>query len=346
MAVSQSLTLTKGGTSVAANTSEVRILWTSTQSGESWNGYTRTAKYYVSVNGGEEKEALVSYTLPQNATQTIVDTTITVKHNSDGTGKIKVRTWMDTGISVGVVQQTKELTLNVIPRATTIDRVYCTSSEMFETATIINVDYTPLSSSFYNRCNISLNVGGEFIAIRQINIGKKTASTQTLSIQLTATEINTILENLPNSKKGTLRLTIRTYSDSGYSSEIDNGRYKEITLTIPDTTATRPTATLSVSPVSSLASPFNTLYIKGKTKVNVSLTNGATKYGADIKSYKITVDGKTVSNPYESGYITKSVTIKGTVTDSRGYSTTYTKTVTVLDYIAPQIILIAAKARL
>ena len=121
MAVSQSLTLTESNIVTSANTSKVRILWQSTQTGESWNGYTKTAKYYVSINGGAETEYLVNYTLPQNSTATIVDTTITIDHKSDGSGSITVRTWMNTGISVGVVTQTKSLTLTTIPRASTID---------------------------------------------------------------------------------------------------------------------------------------------------------------------------------------------------------------------------------
>ena len=120
MAVSQSLTVTEvpNSANVLDNTSRVRILWRSTQTGDSWNGYTKTAKYYVSINGGAETVYSINYTLPQNSTATIVDTTITVKHKDDGTGSIKVRTWMDTSISAGVVEKSQTITLNTIPRAT------------------------------------------------------------------------------------------------------------------------------------------------------------------------------------------------------------------------------------
>ena len=120
MAVTQTLSLTEvaGSVNIFANTSKVRILWQSTQTGDSFNGYTRTAKYYVSINGGAEKEYVVSYTLPQNSTKTIVDTTLTVTHKSNGTGTIKVRTWMDTRISAGVVEKTHTITLSTITKPT------------------------------------------------------------------------------------------------------------------------------------------------------------------------------------------------------------------------------------
>lgn len=343
MAVSQSLTLTESNVVISSNASKVRILWQSTQTGESWNGYTRTAKYYVSINGGAETEYLVSYTLPQNATATIVDTTITVNHKSDGTGSVKVRTWMDTGISVGVVTQTKTLNLTTIARASTLDALSCNTAHFNGTLTY---KYTPKSSSYYNRCNIALNIDGVYTAVKTINLGQKGASQQTATVNLSESELSAIYNKLPSAKKGTLRFTLRTYSDSGYSTQIGGGPYKEVTLTIPNIDATQPTATMTLTPVSSLASPFNTVYIKGKSKVTVSLASGVGKYGATITSYKISIAGKGGSSPYTSGYLVNpgSVTITGTVTDSRGYSRTYTNTITVVDYSAPKIIPISAES--
>lgn len=271
MAVSQSLTLTESNAVISSNTSKVRILWKSTQTGESWNGYTRTAKYYVSINGGAEKEYMVSYTLPQNSTATIADTTITVSHKSDGSGTVKVRTWMDTGISAGVVEQTKTLTLATIPRASSMDALSCSTAYFNDTMTY---KYTPKSASFYNRCNIALNLDGVYTAVKTINLGQKAASQQTATVTLSESELSTIYNKLPSAKKGTLRFTFRTYSDSGYSTQVGEAGYKEVTLYIPNIDATQPTATMSVTPVSSLASPFNTLYIKGKAKVTVNLTGG------------------------------------------------------------------------
>ena len=337
MAVSQSLTLTESNVVTSTNTSKVRILWQSTQSGESWNGYTRTAKYYVSINGGAEVEYLVSYTLPQNSTATIVDTTITVNHKTDGSGSVTVRTWMDTSISAGVVTQTKSLNLTTIARASTMDALSCNTAYFNGTMTY---KYTPKSSSYYNRCNISLNISGVYTAVKTINLGQKSASQQSATVTLSESELSIIYNKLPSAKKGTLRFTLRTYSDSGYNTQVGDAPYKEVTLTIPNIDATQPTATMTLTPVSSLASPFNTLYIKGKSKVTVALTGGAGKYGATIKSYTVSVAGKGGTPPYTSGYLVNpgSVTITGTVTDSRDYSRTYTTTITVVDYSVPRII--------
>lgn len=343
MAVSQSLTLTESNVSTSANTSKVRILWQSTQTGESWNGYTRTAKYYVSINGGAETEYMVSYTLPQNSTATIVDTTITVTHKPDGSGSVTVRTWMDTSISVGVVTQSKSLNLTTIARASTLDALSCNTAYFTGTMTY---KYTPKSSSFYNRCNVALNLDGTYTSVKTINLGQKAASQQTAAVTLSESELSIIYNKLPSAKKGTLRFTFRTYSDSEYSTQIGDAGDKEIILYIPNIDETKPTATMTLTPVSSLPSPFNTLYIKGMSKVDANFTNAEGKYGATIKSYSMSVGGKSYGSPYTSGYLSTSgsLTVTGKITDSRGFSRTYTQTITVLAYSDPKILPVSGES--
>lgn len=340
MAVSQTLSVTEvsGSVNTTNNTSKVRILWQSTQTGESWNGYTKTAKYYISVNGGSELEYSVSYTLPQSSTVTIVDKTVTVAHKGDGTGTVKVRTWMDTGISAGVVEKIETLNLTTIPRASTIDYLACATKYFTGKLTY---KYTPRSSSYYNRCNISLNLNGNYIAVKRVDLGKKSASQQTATVTLTSDELATIYNELPSTTKGTLRFTFRTYSDSGYATEIGDHSYKELTLYIPNDTTTKPSLSYSLTPVSSLSGDFASLYLQGLSKVKATITTEG-KYKATIKSTKMEVEGKSYDSgdSYTSDYLSGygSLSVKVTTTDSRGYSQSVTKTITVISYAKPKVI--------
>lgn len=339
MAVTQTLSVTEVSGSIdnVANTSKVRILWKSTQTGESWNGYTRTAKYYVSINGGAETEYSVSYTLPQSSTVTIVDTTITVTHKSDGSGTVVVRTWMDTSISAEVVEKVDTLTLTPIPRASILNSLSC-ATKYFNGK--LTYKYTPKNSNFYTRCNISLNINGTYTGIRSVLLGKQSTSQKTESVTFDKDELSVIYNKLTNTPKGVLRFTLRTYSDSGYVTQIGDTIYKEITLYIPEDSSTKPSATMILSPVTSLKSPFDTLYIKGRSKVAASFTNEKGEYGASIVSREISVGGKTYGSPCTSGYLStvESVDVIGTVTDSRGFSNTYTQKITVLPYEKPKIL--------
>ena len=345
MAVSQSLTVTEVADSISItdNTTQVAIKWTSTQSGDSHNDLTRTAYYWISINGGEETKYSVSYTLPQNKTKTILNKTITVKHKDDGSGTITVRTEMDTRISAGVVKKTASCTLTTIPRATSFDSLSCATSYFTGKLTY---KYTPKSSAFYNQCKITLNLSGTHIAVKTINLGQKSAAQQTATVTLSSGELETIYNALPSATKGVLRFTFRTYSDSGYSNQIGDALYKEVTLNIPNDTTTQADVSMSLAPVGSLPDAFSGLYIQGKTKVKATLS-ATGKFKSTIKSYSMKVDGTTYDSgdSYTSGYMNKigSFTVYGYAKDSRGYTGSTSKDITVLAYAKPKILNVVAE---
>lgn len=321
MPVSQTLTLTEVSVVNDANTSKVRILWQSTQAGESWNGYTRTAKYYVSINGGAEKEYSVSYTLPQSSTKTIVDTFITVYHDNDGKGTIKVRTWMDTGISAGVVEQTKTLTLTTIPRASTIYSV----TNNVTLGDKCSVSWFPKSTSF--KYKLQFNLGGWRLVTDIIQPNQTSLYTHTVTIPLE------VANQITDSTTGTMEVSLQTIDFATFST-------KTFTVTVPDNDKTKPSVTMSLSPISSLPETFNGLYIQNKTGVMADFTGSEAKYSASVSSCSMSVDGKTYESSYRSDLLSKYgiITVEGKVTDSRGYSASQTQDITVIPYLKPSII--------
>lgn len=319
MAVSQSLTLTQSSQDVANNSSKVRILWQSTQSGNSYNNYTRTAKYYVSINGGAEVVYSVTYQLPKTSTVTVVDTTITVPHNTDGTGSVKVRTWMNTEISAGVVEQTKTLTLTTIPRATT-PTFHASSVDMGGTLTI----YLNRASTAFTHDLAYSFAGSGYV---DIVAGATTVhywATPDLSAQI------------PNAASGTV--TVRCITKSG-GTPIGT-KYATFTLKVPLTNAYSPVInSVTVKEATTgLAAQFGA-FVKTKSTLSVSVSASGVN-GATIKSCSTTLDGKSytgtsfTSSPLSTAGTLSLVT---TVTDSRGRSQKRTTTINVLDYYAPVI---------
>ena len=323
MAVNQSLSITEvaGSQSVANNTSKVRILWTSTQSGSSWNGYTRTATYYVSINGGAEQAYPVAYTLPQNSTATIADVTITVTHRGDGTGTVKVRTWMDTGISAGEVTMSKSLTLATIPRVS-VPTLSVNSIDIGQQMTI----YTNRqSSSFTHHLYYSVN-GGAFVGV-----------TSGITDSITWTVPYDILSSIPNSKQATV--TIKLYTFSG-ETNLGNNDVSFIAY-VPSNANTQPSITVNeIKPISSLASPFNTLYIQGLSRVKADFTAAGVR-GSSITSRSIVVEGETYdsSDAYTSKYLSGhgEITVTLSATDSRGITGSVTRKINVMAYAKPKI---------
>lgn len=332
MAVSQTLSVTEvsGSVDVSANTSQVRIRWLSTQTGDSWNGYQRTAKYYISINGGAGQEYLVSYTLPKLTTTTIVDKTITVTHKDDGTGTVRVVTWMDTGISAGVIEIPESINLTTIPRASTIESV--SNRYLGENC---SVRWTPLSNSF--RYKLKFSMGNLSYTTNAIHPNQTSSYTYTgYPISLEAAR------QIPNSLTGTMTVTLYTYSDSGATKQVGSTSSKTFTVTVPDNANTKPYAsTMTVSPVDSLGDTFAGLYLQSISKVKVSSTDMG-QYGATIAWKSVEVEGKSYdsSTDYTSDYLYGygDVNVKLTLTDSRGITNSQTTKISVIPYTKPRVV--------
>lgn len=299
---------------------------------------TGTGTFSISIDGYEQSKTKM-LTITEDGWVEAIRVQDTVAHYEDGGGRTIAISASGSipGTPLTSTNVSGTIELDDIPKAATIDSLSCSTS-YFNGA--MTYKYTPKNANCYTRCNIDLNLDGTYVAVKTINLGQQTASQRTAVVNLSEAELSIIYNEFPTSTKGTLRFTLRTYSDSGYSTQVGDAVYKEITLSIPNISATQPTATMTPSPVSSLASPFNTLYIKGRTKVDVNFTNGAGKYGASIVSYKVTIGGKSCDPPYTSEYITTDgeVEVTGTITDSRGFSRTYTQKVNFIPYANPRII--------
>lgn len=259
-----------------------------------------------------------------------------VKHKDNGTGTATISaTGSVSGTTLTSTSLSKTVTLDTIGRASSIDSLSCATNYFTGTMTY---KYSPKSGELYNRCNIALNLNGEYTTVKTVDLGQKHPSQQTATVTLSSTELETIYKKLPKVTSGKLRFTFRTYFDSGYATQVGDAGYKEISLTIPNDTTTQPTMTMALSPVSDFTSS-SAIYVKSLSKVKAAFTNGAGKYGATIASYKMIVAGKDYASPYTSDYLDTagSITVKGTVTDSRGYSRTYTQNITVLDYTVPSL---------
>lgn len=318
MAVSQSLSVTQKSQSVEGNYSIIRIYWTSTQSGQSYNNYTRTAYYYVSVNGGSSTTYSVSYNLPKNSTKTIVDTTIKVAHKTDGTGYVRVSTWMDTSISAGTIEKSQSLTLTTIPRATT-PTLSASSADMGDDVTI---SLPRASSSFTHDLAYQFN-GGSWVSITT-GVGTSHAWT-----------VPDVASSIPEATSGTMR--IRCITKSGDTTI--GTKYVSMTANVPSSVVPTVSAVSHLEATSGLATQF-AAYIRNKTKLTVTVTASGAK-GSTISEYQTTLQNKTyTAKSFTSDVLATagSLTIKSRVKDSRGrWSSWKSVNITVLDYSTPKI---------
>lgn len=319
MAVYQNLTLTELSQDVLANTSRVRILWQSQQTGQSWNGYTNTAYYYVSINGGAEKEYSVSYTLPQYTNKTIVDTILEVPHDDLGNGSISVRTWMDTRISAGVVRLSKDLQLAQIARASTL-----VASDAFIGATAaIVVDQK--SKSYTHSIEYRFGEMSGYIA-------NAVGDTSDAEVRLTATSIGfpvpeAFYNHIPDAPFGVCTLVCRTYSG-----DVLIGEPKTATFTVTAREAAcRPLvagAVTDCNPLTVALTGDDSVLINGFSTARCEITAEA-RNSAWLDS--MTVNGRLMEDVLEIPNV-ETGSFDFVATDSRGFAGVDHKDLTLIPY--------------
>lgn len=315
MAVSQSISLTQTSQNIAGNSSTVVFKWTSTQTGDSWNGNTRTAKYWIRINGGTETEYSVQYTLPKASTKIIVNQTLTVPHNNDGTGSVSVRTWMDTKISAGVVEKSQTLTLTTIPRASKINSFTGT-----DLSGSFNVSYTSYSSSFTNKLRISVP------NVKALETFNYTSGT---TFKLSQASLNYLYSYMSNTNKVQIGAVIETWNGGtkiGESVELIHDCY------IPSSIKPK-VGSIALAPINITTRDgvSRAILVKNKNKVQISVSGSEAGQGSSIKSYTFTVlKGSTVienvtttNSSATLGPFTQTGSLKFriTVTDARNTST-------------------------
>ena len=295
----------------------------------SWSfGITPGHKFYsnavkmsaVTINGSQVYAGGTYSNITDYKEHTFASGTLEVSHNADGSKTLTVsafsgQVWKDSGYLTATAEA-KSFALPTIPRATVpvIGAVV-----MGQTVTI---DLPRAVSSFTHTLTYTFGSASGTIAE-----GAGTEAQWAVPYDLAA--------QIPNNASGTGTLTCKTYSGS----TLIGTQAVTFTATVPSNSTTQPSDTIAVSPVSSLAAPFNGLYIQGRTKAKITHTASG-KYGATIKSYAAKVDGQTYTGKAPTTDILATpgtLTITGTATDSRGITGTATTSITVLAYTPPSV---------
>ena len=258
-----------------------------------------------------------------------------IDHNADGSKSVTISldisgVRLEGGSGSGwKITGSVTVDLTTIPRASSI-----TGATDIVLGNACAVAWTPASASFYYRLKFSM--GGWSYTTGTIHPNKTTEYTYRLyAIPLE------VAEQIPNSKTGEMAVELYTYSDDDATVQVGDQTSATFVVTVPENDLTRPTVSITLSPVSDLPDVFDGLYIQSKTKVQVDLSAEG-KYGATISSYS----NKTAARSYDANgsfvidYLSTpgETTITGQATDSRGFTGSTSEDITVLAYIKPKIL--------
>lgn len=294
--------------------------WISSSASKNWTGSI----------GGEDVSGTYSFgSISSGSKKLFTSASKTITHDSDGDKSIKVSCTINVNLTLGgstvsTVTASGNVTLPTIPRASSISSAGNVTVNGSNKST---VGISAKSTSFSHKAKWAI---GDYSHTETVAAGETS-----VSYVIPVSWLNAI----PDAKTGSLKITLDTYSGS---TKIGSSATKTITITVPDKSAYKPTFTAAASDAAGIYTKIG-VYVKGKSKLKISLTSISGKYSATIKTIAITMNGVTYkptvgsSASATSGTLstagTNTITIK--VTDSRGYYTTKTLEIEVKTYSNP-----------
>lgn len=248
-----------------------------------------------------------------------------VGHNADGTLTLSVSASISAPGSIGSASTSGAEGVPTIPRA---------STPTFEISgsPVTSVDAGATVTINTNRAS------GSFTHTILWTFGSQSGTVGTgIGASTTWTPSTSMLTQIPSSLSGSAQITTNTYSGA----TLIGTKVVNFTITVPSsavpslTTVTHSEATTSPNVATIVGA-----YVMGFTKLSVAITGAAGIYGSSITAYKIEVAGQTINAVSgTTGALGQngSLTLKGTVTDSRGRTAVKNVTITVLNYLVPAI---------
>lgn len=309
------------------NQSNVTVTMYAQSDSSSYGAYNLDASgnsVKMTVNGSQVISKTMAMDFRNRATVNLGSWTGNISHGADGkktlacSGSFSISgsSYLSNGsISCSIV-------LDQIPRATKPTL----SASTIALGNAVTIKIAPAVSSWTHNLYYRVGTG----SWTRFATGMKANYSWTLPL--------TIANNFPSATSGTVTIGVNTYNGS---TQIGGTQTVNLNITIPASVAPSVSA-VSVSEREQPIQLFGAGYIQGKSRFLVS-SSASGAYGSWITGYRFDVGSQSYTNTSSSYEMQEpvrdsgTVTIKVTVTDSRGRTASRSITVSVLPYSVPQI---------
>ena len=290
------------------------------------------SKWWYSLNGGTSWTEFGSEGIAKETTVTGL--------NPNTTYSVQVRARKKSNQVDGYSGKTSCKTLG----RTAINSVATVTAD--DDAVKIQMGLTVYDSAFYHKLLVK---NGNTIILTIAGIKFPTSGTSNRTIALNDTERATLLNAMANVKSFTATITLTTCTDASCTSPIGDASSKMCTITTVESTS-RPTFTdftfvdsRGLVGILTTNTEDNKILIQSYSSLTVNAVAGTAKNGATIKAYSASIgDISKTSSTTAIGIgaidtYGDAVELIVTCIDSRGYATSVTKTVKILQYKKPKI---------
>ena len=308
---------------ISDNSSQVRVRLALTNGAHTFAEYNCTAS--VTIDGQTINWSGRPSMLSQNQVIMLIDRTVTVGHNADGTKTFNLSAsfsggggWSPGSLNI----DGNSFTLTTIPRSSSVS----VSSGVIGSSLTININRQ--SSSFKH-------------TVRYSWAGKSGTIASNVDTSITWSIPIDFANDIPDSSSGTGTIYVDTYSGNTKTGT------QSITFTASVPANAKPTFTgITLSDLNGNAQnliPNSNTFIQIISNIKVAFNGAVGSYGSSITGYRAEIVGKNQTTDVNGGSLgimnyNGPITIRASVSDSRGrWSDTREVSVTVLEYFAPAL---------
>ena len=267
----------------------------------------------------------------------------TVNHNADGTGSATIYWKWGVNSSWGRVQNPSgsfNITLPTIPRQANI-----TSAPDFNDTGNPTIQYNNQAGNSVSSLQARIENSAGTLAYVDYRDISKTGSSYTFN--LTEAERNVLRNATPNSNTLTVKFVVKTVIGSNTFWSTVN---KTMTIVNGNPTFTNNQLSYQDTNNSIVAITGNNQHIvRNNSNLKVTYTGATANKGASISRYEISFNGSTQTKyqadtiDYGTVNISADLDVQVKAIDSRGNSTTISKTITILDWVLPSAVIEAQR---
>lgn len=298
--------ITANGFKISASSSATSDIWQySTNNGSTWTQFSTTAGTSASV------------------------TLSSLSPNTSYTVKVRARKKTNQVYGTSSAATVKTLGGSVVNSVSTVTADAATVS--------ISINVTVYQASYTHTLAIK-NGSTTYLTISGLSWSTGTSAR---TITLTAAQRTTLLNAMASIKSFTGTFSVTTYSGS---TVIGTASSKTATVQVTSSTPTLSGFTYAdINTTTTGITGDNQYLIQGYSRLQVTPGTATAKNGATISNYTATCNGVSVSNTTGAALTVGTISTSGsvavsvTVTDSRGFTYTYSKNITVIAYSKPKV---------
>ncbi len=324
------LTVDENSTSTSGNTSSLSFSFklSPLQNGWDWYSYGTRISYSININGQVFSGYISQY--DGSSTVTLASSSLNVTHNDDGNKTINISFNVSdssgANYTCGNASSSTNMILTFIPRKSSVS---ATNANIGSKTTI---SISRASSSFTHTLKYSFSgLSGTIVS--------KTSSTS-----VSWTVPTSFYAKIPNAKSGTCTITCETYSGNTLIGSSTCTFTVSVVNSNPTFSSSQITYLDSNTTITNITGN-NQHIVRNLSNLRVTFTSATGKNSATISKYEVTFNGstKTLTSAgtidYGTVNLSQNTSISIKVTDSRGNTTTVSKTITILDWVLPSAVL-------